>query len=151
MLAAGRDLGAAAVLFHGAMAERMGLSPVEEKALDIILRHPGMAAGELAGRTGLAPSSVTSLIDRLEHKGYLARERHEQDRRRITLLVRPEALQAFRPAFEALGADLRALCRGFSASDLAVIARFLKAAAAVQLASTAALSDRGNSREGRSP
>jgi DNA-binding MarR family transcriptional regulator len=36
---------------------------------------------------------VTALIDRLEHVGYVARERGSQDRRRVTVRAFPEKLR----------------------------------------------------------
>jgi DNA-binding MarR family transcriptional regulator len=65
---AGRAMSAATVMFHATVAARQGLSATEEKALDLLDRFGPLTAGELAKRSGLAPASVTGLINRLEEK-----------------------------------------------------------------------------------
>lgn len=60
---AGSENSTATVLFHAAIAERLGLGPSDHKALDILARHGPLTAGEIGEHTGLASASVTSLID----------------------------------------------------------------------------------------
>ena len=67
---AGREVSTATVMFHSAVAARRGLSATEEKALDLLLRMGPMTHAELCAHTGLAPASVTDLIDRLVRKDY---------------------------------------------------------------------------------
>jgi DNA-binding transcriptional ArsR family regulator len=69
ILAAGRESSAATVMLHTAIAERSGLTATDTKTIDTLIRLGPVTAGELAGYTGLATASVTSLIDRLEKKG----------------------------------------------------------------------------------
>src|SRR5699024_4194273 len=63
------DLSTAVVLFHEAIAQRLGLSAADLKALGLIMRDGPLTAGALAQRTGLTPGAVTGLVDRLEHAG----------------------------------------------------------------------------------
>lgn len=81
----GRDHSDATVLFHSALATELGLHPTDYKALGLLDRLGPMNAGELGRHTGLAPASVTNLIDRLAAKGFLHREPDPSDRRRVLL------------------------------------------------------------------
>src|SRR6266496_4020277 len=58
---------------HTIIAERVGLGATETKTLFILSSQGALTAGEIAQYTGLTTSSVTSLIDRLESKGFVKR------------------------------------------------------------------------------
>jgi DNA-binding MarR family transcriptional regulator len=83
ILAAGRESSAATVLLHSAIAARSGLTATDTKTIDTLIRLGPVTAGEIAGYTGLATASVTSLIDRLEKKDLVRRVRDARDRRRV--------------------------------------------------------------------
>jgi DNA-binding MarR family transcriptional regulator len=82
---AGREHSDATVLFHSALAARLGLHPTDYKALGVLDRLGPLSAGDLGRRTGLAAASVTNLIDRLAAKGFVRREPDPTDRRRVLL------------------------------------------------------------------
>lgn len=82
----GWELSTAVVLFHEAIAERLGLSAADHKALGLITRAGTVTAGDVARRTGLSPGAVTGLIDRLEQAGYVERTRDPADRRRVIIV-----------------------------------------------------------------
>ena len=137
---AGREISTAAVNFHAAVAARRGLAPGDTKAVDLLLREGPLTHGELGRRTGLAPASVTGLIDRLERKGLVRRDPHPDDGRRILIVADPEA--AFRemaPLFGAWVSALEELYGGYSDPELRVIADFMHKAAARQAALTTEL------------
>ncbi len=140
VLDAGRALGAAAVLFHAVVAEKQGISAIEEKAIDLILRHGPLTAGELGAKSGLAPPSITGLLNRLEKKGFVRREGHPEDGRKIRVQVVEERLQSFAPLFQDLVAGMESLCESFSVDELRLIARFMESAARSQHAATTKLS-----------
>src|ERR1700730_11975696 len=62
-------------MLHTAIAERSGLTATDTKTIDTLIRLGPVSAGELAGYTGLATASVTSLIDRLTKKNLVRRPR----------------------------------------------------------------------------
>src|SRR2546428_12497931 len=80
---AARRKSTATVLFHTAVAERLGLSATDHKYADLIARQGPMTAGELADRTGLTTGAITGVLDRLEPAGGVRRERDPHDRRRV--------------------------------------------------------------------
>src|SRR5213595_2727693 len=81
----GRELSTAAVMFHTKLSELRGLSATEGKAIDILMRFGPLTAGEFGERSGLAPASVTGLMQRLEAKGVARRVRHAEDRRKVLI------------------------------------------------------------------
>ena len=85
--AAGRDLSDAAVMFHTALAEKLGLGASDWKTLGLLERHGPMSAGELSARSGLAPASVTGIINRLERGGWVHRSRDPEDARRVVVTL----------------------------------------------------------------
>src|ERR1051325_1860530 len=87
VLWAGRKLSTAAVMFHTALAERVGLSVTETKALEVIERHGPITPGDLSRESGLAPASVTPLLDRLPRKGAARRVPHPSDGRRFLVEI----------------------------------------------------------------
>jgi DNA-binding MarR family transcriptional regulator len=139
---AGRVSSAATVMFHTAVAARQGLSASEEKALDLLERSGPLTAGELARQSGLAPASVTALINRLEAKGFARRVQNPSDRRSVLVEVDPERLYAtVAPLFADWVGSLQELYAGYTDEQLEVILHFLNEAARRQREATARLTE----------
>ena len=68
--------------FDDAVGRAIGLNPTDLRCLDWLVDGP-KAAGEISGGTGLSSAATTSLIDRLERRGFVRRIRDPQDRRRV--------------------------------------------------------------------
>jgi DNA-binding MarR family transcriptional regulator len=137
---AGRASSAATVMFHTAVAARQGLSASEEKALDLLERSGPLTAGELARRSGLAPASVTALVDRLERKGFARRVPNPGDGRSVLVEVDSERVYAtVAPLFADWVGSLYELYAGYTDEQLEVILHFLTEAARRQQEATARL------------
>jgi DNA-binding MarR family transcriptional regulator len=137
---AGRASSVATVMFHTAVAARQGLSASEEKALDLLERSGPLTAGELARQSGLAPASVTGLINRLEQKGFARRIQNPSDRRSILVEVDVERMYArVAPLFADWVRSLEELYAGYSDEQLEVILHFLTEAARRQQEATTRL------------
>src|SRR5690349_3034857 len=80
-----RQLATATVLFHQAIADRLGMHVTDHRCLDILLRSGSITAGELAQRTGLTTGAITGVIDRLEKAGFVQRAKDPADRRRVVI------------------------------------------------------------------
>ncbi|MEV0170332.1 MarR family transcriptional regulator [Streptomyces sp. NPDC050803] len=138
---AGRVHSNAAVMYHAAISARMDLSAVEEKTLDLLQRSGALSAGELAELTGLAPASVSGLIDRLERKGFARRVRDSRDGRRVNVEIDPDAETRFAPLFAPFAAQLADLYAQYSEAELAVILDFLHRSARIQREATHTLGE----------
>jgi DNA-binding MarR family transcriptional regulator len=140
LMTAGRARSAATGRFHTTVAALQGLSATEEKALDLLDRFGPMTAGELAERSGLAPPSVTGLINRLERKGFARRVPNPGDRRSVLVEVdRERVFASMAPLFEEWVGSLHELYAGYTDEQLEVILHFLNEAARRQQEATTKL------------
>ena len=138
--AAGRAQSAATVMYHSALAARRGLSATEEKAIDLLDRLGPLTAGELARHAGLAPASVTGLVDRLERKGFARRLPHPRDGRSVLVEVdRERVMASLAPLFADWFRSLDELWAGYTDEELELILRFLNEVAERQRQATARL------------
>ncbi|MFE5484801.1 MarR family winged helix-turn-helix transcriptional regulator [Streptomyces sp. NPDC056527] len=138
---AGRDSSAASVAFHTAVAAKQDLGPTETKTLDLLQRNGALTAKELAEHSGLAPASVTGLVDRLERKGFVRRVKHPTDKRRVLIEPRPEKLAELAPLFEDWAREVHELYEEFTTEELLTVTRFLTGATDRQRAATKRLTD----------
>ncbi|MFD0413698.1 MarR family winged helix-turn-helix transcriptional regulator [Streptomyces sp. NPDC127108] len=127
--AAGRANSAVTVMFHSAVAARQGLNATESKTLDLLIRKGPLTAKDLAAETGLAPASVTGLVDRLEAKGFARRVKHPTDKRRVLVEFRAEKMAGLTEVFADWGREVEEFCEEFTTAELETVIRFLDGAA----------------------
>jgi DNA-binding MarR family transcriptional regulator len=139
VLLAGRELSTAAVMFHTAIAEQCGLSATESKTLDLLQRFGPLTPRELSERSGLAPPSVTGLIDRLERKGAARRRPHPKDGRRHLVEINAEYVAKNQALFDPFVRSMLDLCSQYDDEQLEMVARFMTEATRRQQAATRAL------------
>jgi DNA-binding MarR family transcriptional regulator len=120
-----RQLTTATILFHQAVADRLGMHVTDHKCADILLRTGPITAGELAQRTGLTTGAITGVIDRLEKAGFVRRAKDPGDRRRVIVQPVPERIEGkIGPLFESMARAMAKLCAQYSTQELAVIRDF---------------------------
>ncbi|HKQ02978.1 MAG TPA: MarR family transcriptional regulator [Actinomycetes bacterium] len=115
----------ATVLFHHAVADRLGLGPTDHKCLDLLLERGPMTGSELAAITGLTSGAISGVVARLEQTGRLDRVPHPHDGRKQVLSPSPQGIQDVLHVFETVRADTAPLLEGFDTNQLAAIAQFL--------------------------
>ncbi|WP_160719232.1 MarR family winged helix-turn-helix transcriptional regulator [Bacillus sp. USDA818B3_A] len=71
-------------------AERLGITPVQLKALYRINFNPNISLGELAEKLKLTNSTVSGVIDRLVHSGLVERVAAPGDRRSVSIRLTEE-------------------------------------------------------------
>ncbi|WP_433175828.1 MarR family winged helix-turn-helix transcriptional regulator [Actinoallomurus sp. CA-150999] len=99
-----------AVLLHNeAVADRLGLQPVDVAAAILLETRGPLAVGAISEELGLPSASTTRLIDRLEKAGYVRRVRGERDRRTVTVELVEGGLDDYEAACEASGRHLWAV------------------------------------------
>jgi DNA-binding MarR family transcriptional regulator len=118
-----------AVLRHAAAtAKRMRLEASELAALEHVQAAGAMTQKHLGERLSMSPGAITTMIDRLESRGYVERTPNPEDRRsalvRITKAGLEESLRHLWPYIE----DMKRIEEGFSEEERAIVARFLRAA-----------------------
>ncbi|MFE0020108.1 MarR family winged helix-turn-helix transcriptional regulator [Amycolatopsis sp. NPDC059021] len=136
LLARSRELSTETVMFHTAIAELNGLSTVESKISDYLARLGPMTPKELARYSGLAPASVTALVDRLEKKGMVRRKPHPDDRRKVLIEFDMTSAEAAAPLWDHLVTSVRKACDRYTADELRLLIEFVATAAAITHEST---------------
>jgi len=119
----------AVAIFH-AEVEAVGsdLTPVQYAALREIAANPGIDQATLAGTIAQDRPTITGVVERLEHKGYLTRRVSDRDRRARRLEVTAtgrEVLDHIEPAVEAAQ---RVLLSGLDAVEADTLVRLLRKA-----------------------
>ena len=121
----GRRLSMATILFHQAVADRLGLHPTDHKCIGLLAEAGSTTAGELAEATGLSTGAITGVIDRLEASGFVRREDDPDDRRRVIIRVIPKRLGDIVRLFEPFAAAVRELGSRYTEAELATIVDFM--------------------------
>ena len=75
------------------------LNPAQGRILFVLWQEDGIPIWQLARRTSLGKSTLTSMLDRLEEAGHVVRERLEADRR-VILVKRTDKDRAAQAAYE---------------------------------------------------
>ena len=118
----------ATVMYHHAVAERLGLGPSDHKCLDLLLQHGELTGGRLAAMTGLTTGAVTGVVNRLEAAGYLRRRPDPADGRRQLLQPVPEGIGEVTAVFAEHGPDLDRLTAGMTPDQVDTVLTFLSRA-----------------------
>ncbi|REF35480.1 MarR family transcriptional regulator [Thermasporomyces composti] len=118
----GWELSTAIVLFHEAVAHRLGLNAAEHKALGLIVRRGPLPTGALTSELGISASAVTGVVDRLEQAGYVRRTPDPRDRRRVLLTASDTATGPdLAGIFAELGEEMGTFMRRYDERELAAI------------------------------
>ena len=120
-----RRLSTAAVLFHHALAERMGLGPTDLKCYDLLRERGAMTGSALAALTGVTTGAVTGVVARLERAGFVHRAADPSDGRKQILSPVANRAHDAHPVFRRLPEELRLVLDHYSARDLATVTDFL--------------------------
>src|SRR5579875_329414 len=146
LLAYGRSLGqrfsTAIIMFHEAVATRLGLNAAEWRCLGLLDLHGPSTASRLAEWSGFTTGAITGIVDRLEKAGYAERRPNPHDRRSVIIhpLRLPELRKEVEPIFESLGRAMAEAAKGYSPKELAAIGTYLAKAIEVLRAETVKIS-----------
>ncbi len=134
----GFRLSTATVLFHSAIADRLGVSATDVKCYSILRQTGSITAGELAEQVSLTTGAITGVLDRLEKAGLVRRVPDLKDRRRIMveLVHDPERERAMYQLYMPLGQAITALVANYSNAERAIITDFITQATQVLEAET---------------
>ncbi|MGJ9423401.1 MarR family winged helix-turn-helix transcriptional regulator [Aeromicrobium sp. CF3.5] len=137
----GRHLSTAMILFHTNLSRSVGLGTTEEKVLELVRRHEHPSVGDLAEHTGMAKNSISDVLDRLEAKGFVTREPHPSDGRKVAIVATQEGAAKIGQLFIGMMTRLGEIQAEYSTEDLALIARYQRRAADIQAAEARTLAE----------
>jgi len=121
-----RQFATVTILFHQAIADRLGMHVTDHKCAEVLLGTGPITAGDLAQRTGLTTGAITGVIDRLEKAGFARRAKDAEDRRRVIIEPLPERIESeIAPLFASISREMADLCAGYSTGELTIIRDFI--------------------------
>jgi DNA-binding MarR family transcriptional regulator len=114
--------------FDQAVAERVGLNRTDFRCLDLVLEliTSGTPAtpGRLGEVAGLTPSTITSVLDRLEGAGYVRRVREQANRRQVLLELTPAFARLTEEIFGPVAAEGAAQLRQLTEAEVETLIKF---------------------------
>ncbi|SDQ50952.1 MarR family winged helix-turn-helix transcriptional regulator [Thermostaphylospora chromogena] len=137
----GGRLGTGVVLFHSAIAERLGINVTDWRCLEILLRTGPANPTRLAQHTGMSSAAIAQILGRLERAGLIVRRPDPSDGRRTLVhpISDPERDRELSEAFAGLARRVADLTSSFSEDQLAAIAAFMTGLADIMESEAAAL------------
>jgi len=87
------------------LAKTSGLTAPQILLLQAICKLEGAAVGHLAKEVSLSQATVTSILDRLEKKGYIKRERSLVDKRKVHVQLTEYGVEILKDAPQPLQAE----------------------------------------------
>ena len=119
-----RRSSAQGVLFGQTVANVAGISGSDLECLDFLNLEGRVTAGRLAEVTGLTTGAITGVVDRLEKAGLVRRERDEADRRKVFVVVVPEAVARIGQFYLPMQQAMHKVWNGYSDEELRLLLRF---------------------------
>jgi DNA-binding MarR family transcriptional regulator len=120
-----RNLGTRMVLFQQKAAHSLKVVHTDFKTADILNETGPLTAGELSKVTGLSTGSVTALVDRLEHEGFVRREKDSNDRRRVMIVPVDVKQEVIKQHYSPLNKAMIELCSNYNMEELSLIMDFI--------------------------
>jgi DNA-binding MarR family transcriptional regulator len=125
-LIAARDVGISTILFRNSLSKDLNLNLSESLCLTILGIKGSLSPSALSRLIGLTTGATTTMLDRLEKKGYIYRKANKRDRRGIMI----ELTDNFGEEAQEMVTDIqkahKELIRSFSEDELNIIVRFLR-------------------------
>jgi MarR family multiple antibiotic resistance transcriptional regulator len=106
--------------------EPHGITAAQFKVLIIMAQFGVDTPAELCRHLSLDSGSMTRMLDRLEHKGFLARQRSEADRRQVQLVLTAQGQQLADRLPDIGAAAMNELAGAITEQELATLEQILK-------------------------
>ncbi|MFL6674642.1 MAG: MarR family winged helix-turn-helix transcriptional regulator [Massilia sp.] len=103
--------------FSGESVRESGLTHAQFDIVATLGNTPGMSYKELGERTLITKGTLTGVIERLEQKGLVVRERNSDDKRSFFVRLTPAGDALFREVFPKVVAHGKQLFAAFSEAD----------------------------------
>ena len=76
--------------YFQAISKKYGITGPQLWALKTIAANGSLSLGELSKKMYLHPSTISGVVDRLEKKGFVVRDRGQEDRRVVKVQLTPQ-------------------------------------------------------------
>ena len=103
--------------FSNLSVRQCGLTPTQFDIIATLGNTDGMTVKELGERTLIAKGTLTGVIDRLEQKGLVARQRSADDKRSFVVMLTAEGVRVFDETFPAVVAHSKLMFASCSEVD----------------------------------
>jgi DNA-binding MarR family transcriptional regulator len=126
LLAAFLRVVANVIVFNQQVADRLGLGMSDMQFMTYLQQRGPLTPGQLAELSGLTTGTVTGVIDRLEKAGYVRRDPHPDDRRKVVVSRNEERIRRdIVPLYADRAENLASVVAQFDAAEREVITDFL--------------------------
>lgn len=101
--------------------EKLDLTQRQAATLSLIGANPGAPQVAIAARLGSDRATIMAMVDRLETRGLLTRERSKSDRRRQELYLTPLGIKTLNEAKALIAEHEKRFTAKFTAGELAML------------------------------
>jgi DNA-binding MarR family transcriptional regulator len=121
-----RELRIQLSLLNYRVGSQLELKDVDLDCIDIIDAYGPLSPTALARRAGLHPATMTGILDRLEHGGWIARERDPSDRRAVVVRTLRDRYAELMRLYGGMNRSMNKILADYSDSELELIADFMR-------------------------
>jgi DNA-binding MarR family transcriptional regulator len=114
-----------AVLNHR-VGSRTQVKDVDLDCLDVINRYGPISPTMLARRIGVHLATMTGILDRLEHGGWIVRERDQGDRRAVLVRAVPDRQRDIIRLYDGMNSSLDQILDGYTDEQIDLVVDFLR-------------------------
>lgn len=113
------------ILFRNAMGKKLGLNLTEVQALSFLGIMGISTPSQISKHTGLTTGSTTTMLDRLEKKGFIKRKANKKDRRGVFIEINKKYSKIAFPLVSGIQKAHRDLIASYTDEELKIIESFL--------------------------
>ena len=136
-----RELSIQLSLLNHQVSAGVDLKDVDLDCLDLVNRYGPLSPSALARRAGLHPATMTGILDRLERRGWVARDRVVADRRVVQVRALRDRNSELLKLYSGMNTGMDQICADYSDSELQLLSDFLRRTANVGRTATDDLAD----------